>query len=121
MPRTPPPPLLYADTHTSADMLYFAGMRIEDCPRAADTVKIPLYGSFNVPLERARQARVKLHAHTSTLRDIAMGAVNTALLELKATGLMTNAERNSLPQNIQARLTRNQEHAERSRKYNMTQ
>jgi hypothetical protein len=63
---------------------------------------------------------VKLHAHTSTLRDIAMGAVNNALMELKATGMMTNAEKNSLPGNMMARLTRNQEIADLSRKYNLT-
>ena len=28
--RTPPPPLLYADTHSSADMLYFGGVEVHD-------------------------------------------------------------------------------------------
>jgi 2-methylisocitrate lyase-like PEP mutase family enzyme len=109
-----------AYAEAGADMLFFAGMRIEDFPRAAETVRIPLYGSFNVPIARAKEARVKLHANTSTLRDIAMGAVSNALAELKATGMMTNAERNALPQNIEARLTRNQELSALSRKYNMT-
>ncbi len=110
--------IAYAEA--GADMLFFAGMRIDDFPRAADTVNIPLYGSFNVPLARAREVGVKLHAYTSTLRGIAMGAVHNALLEFEATGLMTNTERNSLPGSIQARLTRNEELSERSRRYNMT-
>jgi 2-methylisocitrate lyase-like PEP mutase family enzyme len=109
-----------AFAEAGADMLFFAGMRIEDFPRAADTVKVPLYGSFNVPIARAKEARVKLHAHTSTLRDIAMGAVNNALMELQSTGMMTNAEKNSLPGNMMARLTRNQELSELARKYNVT-
>jgi 2-methylisocitrate lyase-like PEP mutase family enzyme len=101
-----------------ADILFFAGMKIEDFPRAAETVGVPLYGSFYVPFSRIKEARIKLAVYTSNLRDIASGAVNNALMEFKATGMMANAQKNELPGNIQARLTRSQELSELSRKYN---
>jgi methylisocitrate lyase len=102
-----------------ADILFFAGMRIEDFPRATETVGVPLYGSFDtLPLSRMKEARVKLAVYTSDLRDIAMGAINNALLEYKSNGIMANAAKNKLPANIQARLTRNQELTELGRKYN---
>jgi 2-methylisocitrate lyase-like PEP mutase family enzyme len=102
-----------------ADVLFFAGMKIEDFPRAADMVGVPLYGSFEtVPLSRMKDARVKLAVYTSDLRDIATGAINSALVEYKNTGMMANAAKNKLPGNIQTRLTRNQELSDLSRKYN---
>jgi 2-methylisocitrate lyase-like PEP mutase family enzyme len=102
-----------------ADVLFFAGMKIEDFPRAAETVGIPLYGSFEtLPLSRMKDARVKLAVYTSDMRDIAMGAINNALMEFKSTGSLTNAAKGKLSSNVQQRLTRNQELTERSRQYN---
>ena len=102
-----------------ADILFFAGMKIEVFPHAAETVGVPLYGSFEtVPLSRMKEAQVKLAVYTSDLRDIATGAINNALMEFKSTGAMTNAAKNKLPASIQARLTRNQELSDLSRKYN---
>jgi len=102
-----------------ADVLFFAGMKIEDFPHTAETVGVPLYGSFEtVPLPRMKDARVKLAVYTSDMRDIAMGVINNALMELKSTGSMTNAAKNKLPSSVQQQLTRNQELTERSRKYN---
>ena len=65
-----------------------------------------------------KEARVKLAVYTSDLRDIATGAINNALMEYKSTGAMANASKAKLPGNIQARLTRNQELTDLSRKYN---
>jgi len=101
-----------------ADVLFFAGMKIEDFPRAAATVGVPLYGSFYVPPAQIKAARIKLAVYTSNLRDIASGAVNKALMEFKATGEMVNAEKDALPANMLARVTRNQDLAELRRKYN---
>jgi 2-methylisocitrate lyase-like PEP mutase family enzyme len=100
------------------DILFFAGMKIEDFPRAADAVKIPLYGSFYVPPAQIKAARIKLAVYTSNLRDISSGAAYNALMEFKATGEMVNAEKNDLPANIMARVTRNQELSDLRRKYN---
>src|SRR5262249_6589679 len=102
-----------------ADVLFFAGMKIEDFPRTAETVGVPLYGSFETqPLSRMKEAHVKLAVYTSDMRDIAMGAINNALMEFKSTGSMTNAAKGKLPSNVQQTLTRNQELSDRSRKYN---
>jgi methylisocitrate lyase len=109
-----------AYAEAGVDLVFFAGMKIEDFPHAADVVKVPLYGSFNIPRARAQQARIKLAVYTSNLRDISTGAIHNALMELKTTGSLTNAEKNAIPSNIQARLTRNQELSELSRKYNVT-
>jgi 2-methylisocitrate lyase-like PEP mutase family enzyme len=108
-----------AYAEAGVDFLFFAGMRIEDFPKAADTVKVPLYGSFNVPLARAREAKVKLQVFTSYLEDIAAGAMHNALLELKETGQLTNATKNSIPREISTKLLRNQEITDLQRKYNM--
>jgi hypothetical protein len=94
-------------------------MKIEDFPKAAETVGVPLYGSFEtVPLSRMKEARVKLAVYTSDMRDIAMGAINNALMELKSTGSMTNAAKGKIPSSVQQTLVRNQELTDRSRKYN---
>jgi Xaa-Pro aminopeptidase len=48
VPRTPPPPLLYADTHTSADMLYFGRVEVHDpfIAFGAGGKKITIQGSL---------------------------------------------------------------------------
>src|SRR5262249_9261822 len=101
-----------------ADVLFFAGMKIEDFPRAADAVKVPLYGPFHIPIAQLKAARVKLAVYTSILRDIAAGAVNNALLELKSTEMLTNAEKGAINAAMLARLTRAQDISDEIRKYN---
>jgi methylisocitrate lyase len=68
-----------AFAQAGADLIYFAGMKIEDFPRAAEAVKIPLYGSFHLPLARLKAARIKLAVYTTAMREIATGAVHNAL------------------------------------------
>lgn len=48
MPRPTPPPLLYADTHTSADMLYFGRVEVHDpfIAFGAGGKRITLHGSL---------------------------------------------------------------------------
>jgi 2-methylisocitrate lyase-like PEP mutase family enzyme len=101
-----------------ADVLFFAGMKIEDFPRAADAVKAPLYGPFHIPMAQLKAARVKLVVYTSILRDIAAGAVNSALLELKSTEMLANAEKGAIPGSMLGRLTRAQDISDQIRRYN---
>jgi 2-methylisocitrate lyase-like PEP mutase family enzyme len=108
-----------AYAEAGADVLYFSGLQTQDYPRAVRTVKRPLCTTVaaDMPIAEVKRAGIGLALYTRLLQDIAMGAVHNALLELKTTGMMPNANKIALPRDFSATLIRTWEITGRARKY----
>jgi 2-methylisocitrate lyase-like PEP mutase family enzyme len=110
-----------ACAEAGADVIFFAGMRPADTPKARDVVKRPLMstvGSATTPA-MLKEAKISLGVYAGQLLQIGLGAAYQALQELKNTGLMTNASKLSIPGDVFQKLTESQEVTARARKYNL--
>ena len=104
-----------------ADMIYLSGLRLQDCPRAADVVQRPLMQTVSdVSLEEIRRNRVSLAVYAGQLLSVAMGAAYRALQEIRATGVIPGYEERTLPAGVQAKLNRQADVVERARRYRVT-
>jgi 2-methylisocitrate lyase-like PEP mutase family enzyme len=107
-----------AYAEAGADVLFFAGMRLPDLPRAAEAVQRPLMHTVNnVPFSDISKNRVRLAVYAGQLQSVALGAVHQALLELKADGVIPDYGQRALPAEVHARLTGAEEAVARARKY----
>src|SRR5215831_1220952 len=110
-----------ACAEAGADVIFFAGMRPADTPKARDVVKRPLMstvGSATTPA-MLKEAKISLGVYAGQLLQIGLGAAYQALQELKNTGLMVNSAKLSIPGNVFQKLTESHEVTERARKYNL--
>jgi len=108
-----------ACAEAGADMIYFSGMRVEDLPKARDTVKKPLFqqGNLTITPDQAKAAKVSLITyHVDT---VAHAALYQALAELKATGTFKNSANVQIPAEVRAKLIPNADYLARARKYHM--
>src|SRR5438094_8684737 len=95
----------------------------QDYVRAADMIKKPLMttiGGRNMPATAAamKAARIAV-GNAPSMVNIALGAIDKALAELKTTGQMTAAEKGSLSRETSAKVEQVEELNARSRKYNL--
>jgi len=94
-----------------------------DYVKAADIVKKPLMagigrGPLPATAEAMKAARVSV-GQAVTMMNIALGAVDKALVELKATGRMAEAQKGALSRETAAKVEQVEELNARSRKYNL--
>ena len=77
-------------------------------------------GSANFPATAAamKEARVAV-GQSASMVNIALGAIDKALVELKATGRMTEAQKGALSRETSEKVERVEELNARSRKYNL--
>jgi len=111
--------MAYAEA--GADMIFFSGMNLNDTAKAQSIVKKPLMstvGGTTTPA-RLKEAKIQFGVYAGQLLQISLGAAYQALQELKSTGLMANASRNTIPNDIYQRLTESAEVNARARKYNL--
>src|SRR5882762_9838599 len=95
----------------------------QDYVMAADMIKKPLMaviGGANLPASPAamKAARIAV-GQTPPVVNIALGAVDKALAELKGTGRMTEAQKGALSRETSRKVERVEELNTRSRKYNL--
>src|SRR5882724_7093262 len=112
-----------AYAEAGADAVWIGLPTAQDYVRAADMIKKPLMatiGGANMPATAAamKAARVAVGNATSMV-NIAMGAIDKALAELKATGQMTAAQKGALGRETAEKLEHVEELNARSRKYNL--
>ena len=109
-----------ACAEAGADIIYFAGMPLEDYPKAAAVIKKPLFhlGNARTSPQQAKAAKVDVIAYH--VDGVAHGALYQALNELKTTGKFENAAKIAVPREIQAKLTQRDEYAALAKKYNLT-
>jgi 2-methylisocitrate lyase-like PEP mutase family enzyme len=110
-----------ACAEAGADIIFFAGMRSADTPKARDAVKRPLMSTVAGTTTTAmlKEARITLGVYAGQLLQIGLGAAYQALQELKTTGLMVNSAKLAIPGNVFQKLTESQEVTARARKYNL--
>jgi len=112
-----------AYAEAGADAVWLGLPTPADYVRAAGIVKKPLMagiGRGNLPatVEAMKAARVAV-GQAVTMMNIALGAVDKALAELKTTGRMTEAQKSALSAQMAARVEHADELNARARKYNL--
>jgi 2-methylisocitrate lyase-like PEP mutase family enzyme len=112
-----------AYAEAGADAIWLGLPNADAYVRASGIVKKPLMaviGNANFPAtaEAMRAAHVSV-GQSVTMMTIALGAVDKALVELKATGRMTEALKGALPRATTQKLEQVEELNARSRKYNL--
>jgi 2-methylisocitrate lyase-like PEP mutase family enzyme len=112
-----------AYAEAGADAIWIGLPTAQDYVKAADIVKKPLMavvGGANFPATGAamKAARVAV-GQSASMVNIALGAVDKALVELKATGQMTAAQRGALGRETSEKVEHVEELNARSRKYNL--
>jgi len=112
-----------AYAEAGADCIWIGLRTADDYVKAADVVKKPLMavvGNANFPAttEAMKAAHVSV-GQSATMMNIALGAVDRALTELKSTGRMTDAQKGSLSRATSEKAEQVEELNARSRKYNL--
>jgi 2-methylisocitrate lyase-like PEP mutase family enzyme len=112
-----------AYAEAGADAVWIGLRSADDYVKAADIVKKPLMagigrGDLPATAEAMKAARIAV-GQAVTMMNIALGAVDKALVELKATGRMTEAQKLALNRETAARVEQVEELNARSRKYNL--
>jgi 2-methylisocitrate lyase-like PEP mutase family enzyme len=112
-----------AYAEAGADCIWLGLRTAADYVKAADVVKKPLMagigrGDLPATAEAMKAARVSV-GQAVTMMNIALGGVDRALAELKATGRMTEAQKGALSRETAAKLEQVEDLNARSRKYNL--
>ena len=112
-----------AYAEAGADLVWIGLPTAQDYVKAADMIKKPLFGVIggaNLPASLAamKAARIAV-GQAVTMMNIALGAVDKALTELKATGRMTEAQKGALSREMSDKVEQVAELNARSRKYNL--
>src|SRR5215510_7313410 len=112
-----------AYAEAGADLIWLGMRTLDDYAKAAAMLKKPLFGvigNANIPatVEGMRSAHFTV-GQSGPVVNIALGAVDRALTEMKATGRMTEAQKSSLPRATADKLYQVQELKERALKYNV--
>lgn len=112
-----------AYAEAGADAVWISLPTAADYAKAADIVKKPLMavaGGGNIPAspEALKAARVSV-VQTPPMVNIALGAVDRALAELKSTGRMSEAQKGALGRETTRKVQQVEELNARARKYNL--
>src|SRR5438132_7983929 len=112
-----------AYAEAGADLVWIGLRTADDYIKAADIVKKPLFaviGGPNFPATPAamKAARIAV-GQTPPVVSIAMGAIDKALAELKATGRMTEAQKGAVSRAMRDKVEQVEELEARARKYNL--
>src|SRR5690349_1903710 len=112
-----------AYAEAGADAVWIALPTTQDYVKAAEMIKKPLMavvGNANLPAtpEALKAARIAV-GQTGPVVNIALGAVDRALAELKATGRMTDAQKGALSRETTEKVEQVEQLNARSRKYNL--
>jgi 2-methylisocitrate lyase-like PEP mutase family enzyme len=113
--------MAYAES--GADAVWLEFRTPQDSLRAAGMIKKPLWGTVGSQNFPATAAAMKaagiMCGDTGGLVPIALGAIDKALAEMKATGRLTEAAKGSLNRENLAKVEQVEELNERSRKYHL--
>jgi len=112
-----------AYAEAGADAVWIGLPTARDYVKAAELIKKPLMaviGSGNLPASTAamKAARIAV-GQSASMVSIALGAIDKALVELKATGRMTEAQKGALSREMSDKVEHVEELNARSRKYNL--
>jgi 2-methylisocitrate lyase-like PEP mutase family enzyme len=112
-----------AYAEAGADLIWIGLPSAQDYVKAADMIKKPLFGVIGGPNLPATVAALKAAritvGQTGPVVNIALGAVEKALTELKTTGRMVEAQKGALSRAMSDKVQQVEELNARSRKYNL--
>ena len=112
-----------AYAEAGADLIWIGLRSADDYAKAADMIKKPLFaviGGANFPATPAALKAAKVAVgQTPPIVAIAMGAIDKALAELKATGRMTEAQKGAVSRAMREKVEQVEELDARARKYNL--
>ena len=109
-----------AYAEAGADMLFFAGMGLEDCPRAADAVQKPLMTTVrNTPLDVLKRQKIALAVYAAHALQLALGAADRGLAELKRNARIDGFPEQAIDGATYSKLLRSDEERARARKYHL--
>jgi len=113
-----------AYAEAGADTIWFVPMTMEEMPKAAAVVKVPLTAQIFVDttLEKVKESKVTVMVYASFLQNIMQGAMYEALSELKTTGMLTKSAKGArlgqgLPADVRTKIFATTELTERAKKY----
>ena len=110
-----------AYAEAGADMLFFAGMRLVDCPRAADAVRRPLMTTVrDTPLGELKRQKIALAVYAAHALQLALGAADRGLAELKRNARIEDYRDDAIDAETYQKLLRSDEQRARARKYQLT-
>jgi 2-methylisocitrate lyase-like PEP mutase family enzyme len=112
-----------AYAEAGADLIWLGMRTTDDYAKAAAMLKKPLFGvigNANIPatVEGMKAAHFTV-GQTGPVVNIALGAVDKALTEIKATGRMTEAQKGALNRATSEKVEQVEELNARSKKYNL--
>src|SRR5258707_1325403 len=112
-----------AYAEAGADCVWIGLPTAQDFVKAAELIKKPLFGVIggaNFPATPAAMKAARMTVgQTGPVVNIALGAVDKALTELKTTGRMTEAQKGTLSRETSDKVEHVEELNARSRKYNL--
>src|SRR5438445_8358920 len=112
-----------AYAEAGADLIWIGLRSADEYAKAADMIKKPLFaviGGANFPATPAALKAAKVAVgQTPPIVAIAMGAIDKALAELKATGRMTEAQKGAVSRAMREKVEQVEELDARARKYNL--
>jgi len=110
-----------AYAEAGADMLFFAGMALEDCPRAADAAQKPLMTTVrDTPLDILKRQKITLAVYAAHALQLALGAADRGLAELKRNARIDGFRDHAIDGETYSKLLRSDEERTRARKYHLT-
>ena len=112
-----------AYAEAGADLIWIGLRSADEYAKAADVIKKPLFatiGGANLPATPAALKAAKVTVgQTPPIVAIAMGAIDKALAELKATGRMVEAQKGAVSRAMREKVEQVEELDARARKYNL--
>jgi 2-methylisocitrate lyase-like PEP mutase family enzyme len=112
-----------AYAEAGADAVWIGLPTAQDYVKAAGMIRKPLMttiGGGNMPATAAAMKAARIaDGNVGSMVNIALGAVDKALVELKATGRMTEAQKGALSRETAEKVEQVEELNARSRKYNL--
>ncbi len=110
-----------AYAEAGADMLFFAGMALEDCPRAADAAQKPLMTTVrDTPLDVLERQKITLAVYAAHALQLALGAADRGLAELKRNARIDSFRDRAIDGETYSKLLRSDEERTRAREYHLT-
>lgn len=101
-----------------ADLLFFAGMNLEDCRRASDEIGAPLMTTVvDTPLETLHQSGIRFAVYAAHAIQLATGAAYRGLTELKRSGRVEKLAELRAPSDAYSGWIRSQDWRERAARY----
>lgn len=110
-----------AYAEAGADLLFFAGMELVDCRRAASELNRPLMTTVtDTPLDELKRNGISLAVYAAHALQLALGEAYRGLRELKSRAAISGYRDRVVPRDVYQRLIEADVHRDRAKNYGLT-